>query len=189
MPPPHSHSTPSKSNHLGGDGKRPSPAKFSPRSPSGSGNSPQTPIRCGPRLPNEDAMKIAERRQARQRESMSPTKPLARFESLCEDSKTILTDMTGMFSPGKVETKTPEASSFKIKIEMAVPRVKRRIRSGKDLPEDRRKQGQSVRRRKRALRPRQAKRPAHPPPDPIPEEGSSKSPQQGQVPQVMQHRI
>lgn len=166
MPPSYHHLTPTKPTCLGGDGEPSSLAKFNPNSPSESGYLPQTPIR--PSTSNGDAKGIAERRRARQ--SMTPTKPLAKFDSLCEDSKTILSDMAGMFSPGKVETKTPEAPPFKVKVEMAVPPVKKP--SKKDRRDGRMKHGQP--RRKKVVNPRLVRRSAHPPAKPTLEEGNSK---------------
>ena len=107
---------------------------------------------------------------------MTPTKPVGKFDSLCEDSKTILGDMAGMFSPQKAETKTPETSPLKVKIEMAMPPVERG-RSGKDRRDGQSKQERP--RRKRVVNLTQIRRSAHPPVDLIPEEGSSKPPQQG----------
>lgn len=48
---------------------------------------------------------------------MTPTKPLGKFDSICQDSKAILNDMAWMFSPKKGES--PEAS----KIEGEAPPV------------------------------------------------------------------
>ena len=170
MPPPCSYSsTPTKRTTLGGDGAQVSPAKSNHNSPTGSSHPPRTPIRFGPRLSSDDARGIADRRRARQ--SVTPTKPLGRFESLCEDSKTILGDMAGMFSPGKVETKTPETSPFKAKTDMAVHPVKRR--SGRDRRDVQGKQGQPP--RKKVVGLNQIRRPAHRPANPTdPGEGSSK---------------
>jgi len=163
-------STPTKSTHPGGYGEPSSPAKLSPSSPSKNRYFPQSPIRFGPGMPNDDAKEIAKRRRARK--SMTPTKPVARFDSICQDSKVILTDMAGMFSPKEGETETP-VSPFKI--EMEVPPVAfpvKKEQSGKDRRDDQRRQGQA--RRKKAVNPGRIRRPARSHVEPIPEEGSSK---------------
>lgn len=152
--PPYSCSTPTKQAHLGEDGKPPSPAKLN--SPSEWRYLPQTPIRFGPRTSNDgDAKDVAEWRRVRQR--MTPTKPVARFDSLCDDSRAILSDMAEMFSPGKVETKKPEESPFKIKPVLPA----KKTRSLKDRHDGQRKEGQP--RRKMTVNFRQVRRSAHSP--------------------------
>jgi len=104
---------------------------------------------------------------------MTPTKPVAKFDSICQDSKTILDNMAGMFSPKKGETETPEVSPFKIEVEVppTVFPVKKSQR-GKDRRDHlQRKKGQK--RRKKLVNPGRI-RPARSPADPIPEEGESK---------------
>ena len=164
-------STPTTPTHSGGSSGEPlSPAKFNSTSPSKPRSSLQSPIRPGCGMPNDDAKEIAERRRARQ--SMSPTKPLGRFDSICKDSKAILEDMAGMFSTKKGEAETPKVSPFKIKVEVppsAFPVKKKQSR--KDLPDDQRGQGQV--RRKKVVNPGRIRQP-RPPEDRILEEGSSK---------------
>ena len=131
MPPPHLQSTPTKLTHPCDDGEPLFPTKLNPCPP-------QSPIRFGPPTSNGDAKVIAERRQARQ--SLTPTKPLAKFDSLCEDSKEILNNMTGMFSPVKVEREIPELSPFNIRME-AVPEVSP-VKKGRRKKDDQGKGGQ-----------------------------------------------
>ena len=167
MPSPLVHSTPTKPAHPGG-GVSLLPAKFGPTSPSKSCYSPQSPIRSSP---NDDVRELAERRRARQ--SMTPTKPVARFDSICQESKKILNDMAGMFSPKKGEARTPEVPSFKIEKEVppaAFP-VKEE-QSEKGCGDNQRKHGQAQ--KKRVVNRGRIKRPARPLADPVPEEGSSK---------------
>ena len=104
---------------------------------------------------------------------MTPTKPVARFDSICQDSKTILNDMAGMFSPKKGEAGTPEVSSFKIEREVAPAAFPVKVEQSENgCGDNQRKHGQA--RKKRVVNPGRIKRPARPPADPVPEEGSSK---------------
>ena len=136
---------------------------------------PQSQIGAGPATPNDDARVIAERRRARQ--SMTPTKPVAKFDSICQDSKSILNNMAGMFSPKKGETETPEASPFKIEVELPpVVFPVKKDRRGKDRRYRQRNKGQA--RRKKVVNPGRIRRPTRTPADPIPEEGNSKHRQQ-----------
>lgn len=135
--------TPTKPRRLGGDGQPSSPAKSNADSPSESRSLPQAPIRFGPRTSNNDEKRIAEGRQ--ERESMALPKLVARFDSLCEDSKTILGDMARMFSLGKAETDNPKSSLIRVKIKMAVPPAKKR-QSGKNRCDGRGKKAVDPRR-------------------------------------------
>ena len=163
------HSTPTKPTRLR-DGVSSSPSKFSTKPPSESRNIPPSPIRLGPGTPNNDAKEIAERRRARQ--SMSPTKPIARFDSICQESKTILNNMAGMFSPKKGEQEIPEASPLKIEIEVPPAMIPVKEQRGKDRCEDQRKEGRP--RRKRGLNPGRVRRSACSPADRIPEEDTER---------------
>jgi hypothetical protein len=146
------------------------PAKFRPKPPSESRYSPQSLIRSGPGTPNDDAKAVAERRRASQ--SKTPTKPLARFDSICQDSKAILSDMAGMFSPKKGEPETPEVSPLKIEMEVPPVVVPAKRQRGKDRHGDQRRQEQP--RKKRVLNNRgRIRGAARSPADPIPGEGSS----------------
>ena len=165
MPPTRPHLTPTKPTRPGGDEPL-SPAKFSSNPPRTSRYLPQSPINFGARMSNDDAKEFAERRA---RQSLTQTKPLARFDSLCEDSKTILTNMAGMFSPGSAEPGTPEVSPFKIQMEKVPPSPVKGKRSRKDRRDNQGKQGQP--RRKKVINRRQIKGRARPFADPIPEEG------------------
>lgn len=164
----HPHPTHTKPARPSGDDEPLSPAKFSSNPPSTSRCLPQNPINFGARMSNDVAKEIAERRRARQ--SLTPTKPLARFDSLCEDSKTILTNMAGMFSPGSTEPGTPEVSPFRIQMEKAPPSPVKGKRSGEDRRDNQGKQEQP--RRKKVINRRQIKGRARPSADPIPEEGT-----------------
>lgn len=173
MPPQFLQSTPTKPVRRGGDGKPLSPAKLSPSSPHKYRYLPQSPVGVGSGLPNNDAKEIAERRQVRQ--SMTPTKPLAKFDSICPDSKAILNNMAGMFSPKKGDGETPEASPFQIEVEAppaVFPMKKERGGKLKDRRDRQRRQGQE--RRKKVAGPARIRRPARTPGDPTIEEGSSK---------------
>jgi hypothetical protein len=112
-------------------------------------------------MSNDDAKEIAERRRARK--SMTPTKPVARFDSICQDSKVILNGMAGMFSPKEGEAETP-VSPFKVEMEVppAVFPVKKE-QSGKDRQG---KRGQA--RRKKVVNPGRVRRPARSHAEPIP---------------------
>lgn len=172
MPPQFPLSTPTKPMRPGGNVKPLSLAKSSPDSPSKYRHL-QSPIRVGSGMPNDDAKEIVERRRARQ--SMTPTKPLAKFDSICQDSKAILSNMAGMFSPKKGETETPEVSPFEI--EVKAPPAVFPMKKGRGVPaKDRRKhqwrQGQA--RRKKVAASGRIRRPARSPEDPVIEEGSSK---------------
>lgn len=106
---------------------------------------------------------------------MTPTKPVARFDSICQDSKAILNNMAEMFSPKKGEAGTPGVSPFKIEIEVppaALPAKKEQ--TGKDRRDDQGGQGQAQ--RKKVVNPGRIGRPVHSPVDPAgtPEKGSSK---------------
>ena len=163
-------STPTKPTRPG-NGESVSPVKFSPSSPNEPRYLPLGVIGVSSATPNNDAKEIAERRRARQ--SMTPTKPVAKFESICQDSKSILNNMAGMFSPKKGETEAPEVSPFKIEVE--VPPVVFPVKSqrGKDRRDYlQRKKGQE--RRKKVVNPGRIRRPTRTPADPIPEEGESK---------------
>ena len=162
-------STPTKPTHPRG-GVPPLPAKFSPGSPSQSRYLPQSPVRFGPGTLHDDAKKIAERRRARQ--SVTPTKPVARFDSICRDSKTILNDMAGMFSPKKGEPETPEISPFRIEVEAPPAASPVEEPSGKDRRDDQGGRGQA--RRKKVINPEQIRRRARSPADPISGGGTSK---------------
>jgi hypothetical protein len=121
-------------------------------------------------MSNNDAKEIAERRRARL--SMTPTKPLAKFDSICQDSKAILSDMAGMFSPKKGETETPGAPPFKTEVEVPPVVFPVKAETGKDRRDDQRRRGQA--RGKKVINPGRIRRPARPPADPIAEEGDSK---------------
>jgi len=155
-----------------GNGKSVSPTKFSHSSPDTPRYLPLGLIGVSSATPNKDAKEIAERRRARQ--SMTPTRPVAKFDSICQDSKSILNNMAGMFSPKKGETETPEVSPFKIEVE-APPVVFpiKKSQRGKDRRDYlQRKKGQG--RRKKLVNPGRIRRPTHSPAEPIPEEGDSK---------------
>jgi len=140
-----------------------SPAKLNLGSPNRPRYLPQSPIGAGPATPNNDAKVIAERRRARQ--SMTPTKPVAKFDSICQDSKSILNNMAGMFSAKKGETGTPGASPFKI--EMEVPPVVfpvKKVQRGKDRRDSQRRKRQE--RRKKLVNPGRIRRPNRTPADP-----------------------
>lgn len=141
-------------------------AKFDPDSPREYRYLPQTPIRFGPQMTNKDAKDIAERRQARLSVSMTPTKPLGKFESLCGDSKAILGNMAGMFSPAKTQTLEEEPQKIEMEIPPIVSPVKK-ARNKKDRRDDHRKKGQP--RRKKVINPAQVRRRVRPPADPTPE--------------------
>lgn len=155
------------------DGDIDASAKLSPGSPSKPRYLPQTLLAGdGPGMPNDDAKEIAQRRRARQ--SMTPTKPLAKFDSICQDSKLILNNMAGMFSPKKGETETPEASPLKIQAE--IPPVTfpvKKDQGEKDRRDHQERRGQEHR-RKKVVNPGRIRRPARSPADPIPGEESSK---------------
>lgn len=173
MPSPYPKSTPTKPAHSGGDSKPLLLAKFDPSSPSESRCPPRTPTSFGSRTTRNGAEEITARKRVGQ--SMTPIKPLARFDSLCDDSKAILGDMAGMFSPVKIEPGTPEVSPFKVRVDMvSAAGPVREKRNGKDRRDDQGNQGQ--RRRKKVVNRRQIKRRADPPADlaPIPEEDSQK---------------
>lgn len=153
MLPPYTQLTPTKS--LGSNDRPISPAKDNPALPSEVNClPPQSPIKFGRRMSNDDAKEITERRRARQ--SATPTKKIERMESLCQDSKAILGDMAGMFSPGRAEAETAQGPPLNIQMEIApaTSRVKR-ARGGKDRRDDQRNQGQS--RRKRLVNPMKIK--------------------------------
>ena len=151
-------------------------AKFSPSSPDTPRYLPLNLIGVCSETPNNDAKEIAERRRARQ--SMTPTKPVAKFDSICQDSKSILNNMAGMFSPKKGETETPEVSPFKIEVEAPpVDSPVKKSQRGKDRRDYlQRKKGQE--RKKKLVNAGRIRRPTRPPADPIPEEGGSKHRQQ-----------
>ena len=173
MPPQLLHSTPTKQMRSGGDRKPLSPAKLSPSSPHKYRDLLQSPTGVGAGTPNNDAKEIAERRRARQ--SMTPTKPLGKFDSICQDSKAILNNMAGMFSPKKGEGETPEASPFEIQVE-APPVVfpAKKGRGGKDRRDYQRRQGQEPRKKDADPGPGRIRRPARPPEHPPTQEASSK---------------
>jgi hypothetical protein len=79
-------------------------AKFNPSPP----YLRRGPIKFRPGTPNDKGKKIA-----------TAAKPLAKFDSLCQDSEVIPSDIAGMFSPKKA---TPEVSPLEIQEEM-VPAV------------------------------------------------------------------
>jgi len=172
MPSQFPQSTPTKPMRPG-NGKSVSPAKFSPSSPDTSRYLPLGLIGVGSATPNNDAKEIVERRRARQ--SMTPTKPVAKFDSICQDSKSILHNMAGMFSPKKGETEALEVSPFKIEVEappVGFPVIKKSQR-GKDRRDYlQRKKGQE--RKRKLVNPGRIRRPTHSPADLIPEGGDSK---------------
>ena len=161
--------TPTKPAHSRGDDAPLPPAKFSPSSPSEPYHRPPGPIKLSPGTLNDDANKIAERRRARQ--TMTPTKPLGKFDSICPDSKAILNDMAGMFSPKRDELEAPEVSSFDVEIETPPMVFPVKKQSKKDRRDNHRGRGRT---RKRAVNLGRIRRPARTPPDFTSGEGSSK---------------
>ena len=112
---------------------------------------------------------------------MTPTKPLGKFDSICPDSKAILNDMAGMFSPKKDEKdeqEAPEASPFGVEMKVlpAVFPVKKQSR--KDRRDDQRGRGRTRARGKRVISSGRIRRPARTPADRTSGEGSSKRQQQ-----------
>ena len=105
---------------------------------------------------------------------MTPTKPVARLDSICQGSKVILNDMAGMFSPKK---ETLEVSPFKIEVQMSptVPPANKE-QSGRDRRDDQRRRQQGQVQRKKDVNPGRIRRRARPPADPAPEESTSKRP-------------
>jgi len=105
---------------------------------------------------------------------MTLTKPVAKFDSISQESKSILTNMAGMFSPKKGETETPEASPFKVEVE--VPPIVfpvKKDRRGKDRRVQRKK-GQAQ--RKKVVNPGRIRRPTRSPADPSPTRNTDSGP-------------
>ena len=169
MPPPFLQPTPTKLANSRGDVAPLPPAKFIPSPPSEPHHRPPGPIRLGTGTLNDDANNIAERRRARL--SMPPTKLLGRLDSICPDSKAILNDMAGMFTPKKDEPEALEVSPFEVEVKTppAVFPVKKQSR--KDRRDNQRGRGRI---RKRAVDPGRIRRPARAPADLPSGEGSSK---------------